>query len=163
MSGDNCKGCDYPLEMEQSIQATEASLKLDIHSIPVLWAAHQCYRDNSAVRRLLDLISRASIQHAQCGCIVQLCSLLGHIAKYFTLTLTPSTLQKLLGLAERFSHLSHCLEHAPMLSSETKVTSSPPPPCLGTTLRKNRPLVPRSNSRTPFFTRVLGFSWFWWM
>ena len=27
----------------------------------------------------------------------------------------------------------------------------PPPPCLGTALRKNRPLVPRSNSRTTFF------------
>ena len=35
------------------------------------------------------------------------------------------------------------------------ITSSfrytPTPPCLGTTLRKNRPLVPRSNSRTTFF------------
>ena len=28
----------------------------------------------------------------------------------------------------------------------------PPPPCLGTALCKNRPLVPRSNSRTIFFT-----------
>ena len=40
----------------------------------------------------------------------------------------------------------------------------PPPPCLGTALRKNRPLVPRSNSRTTFFfTTESGFSWFWWM
>ena len=32
------------------------------------------------------------------------------------------------------------------------------PPCLGTALRKNRPLVPRSNSRTPFFyCRVVLF------
>ena len=37
------------------------------------------------------------------------------------------------------------------------------PPCPGTTLRKNQPLVPRSNSRIPFFTRVVGFSCFWWM
>ena len=37
------------------------------------------------------------------------------------------------------------------------------PPCLGNALHKNRPLVPQSSSRTPFFTRVLGFSWFWWM
>ena len=40
---------------------------------------------------------------------------------------------------------------------------TPPPPCLGTALRKNRPLVPQSNSRTTFFTTVLGFSGFWWM
>ena len=39
----------------------------------------------------------------------------------------------------------------------------PPPPCPGTTLRKNQPLVPRSNSRITFFTRVVGFSCFWWM
>ena len=40
----------------------------------------------------------------------------------------------------------------------------PPPPCPGDALRKNRPLVSRSNSRTTFFfTTVLGFSWFWWM
>ena len=39
----------------------------------------------------------------------------------------------------------------------------PPPLCLGTALCKNRPLVPRSNSRTIFFTTELGFSWFWWM
>ena len=40
---------------------------------------------------------------------------------------------------------------------------TPPPPCPGTTLRKNQPLVPRSNSRITFFTRVVGFSCFWWM
>ena len=34
---------------------------------------------------------------------------------------------------------------------------SPPPPCLGTALRKNRPLVPRSNSRTTFFHHRIGF------
>ena len=28
---------------------------------------------------------------------------------------------------------------------------------------KNRPLVPRSNSRITFFTTELCFSWFWWM
>ena len=39
----------------------------------------------------------------------------------------------------------------------------PPPPCPRTTLRKNQPLVPRSNSRITFFTRVVGFSCFWWM
>ena len=33
----------------------------------------------------------------------------------------------------------------------------PPPPCPGTTLRKNQPLVPRWNSRITFFTRVVGF------
>ena len=33
----------------------------------------------------------------------------------------------------------------------------PPPPCLGTALRKNRPLVPRSNSRTTFFYHGIGF------
>ena len=30
------------------------------------------------------------------------------------------------------------------------------PRCLGTTLRKNRPLVPRSNSCTPFFYQGIG-------
>ena len=39
----------------------------------------------------------------------------------------------------------------------------PPAPCPRTTLRKNQPLVPRSNSRITFFTRVVGFSCFWWM
>ena len=39
----------------------------------------------------------------------------------------------------------------------------PPPPCPGTALRKNQPLVPRSNSRITFFTRVVGFSCFWWI
>ena len=39
----------------------------------------------------------------------------------------------------------------------------PPPPCPRTTLRKNQPLVPRSNSRITFFTGVVGFSCFWWM
>ena len=38
----------------------------------------------------------------------------------------------------------------------------PPPPCPRTTLRKNQPLVPRSNSRITFFTRVVGVSCFWW-
>ena len=38
-----------------------------------------------------------------------------------------------------------------------KVCTPPPPPCLGTTLRKNRPLVPRSNSRTTFFYHGIGF------
>ena len=38
-----------------------------------------------------------------------------------------------------------------------------PAPCPGTTLRKNQPLVPRLNSRITFFTRVVGFSCFWWM
>ena len=33
----------------------------------------------------------------------------------------------------------------------------PPPPCLGTTLRKNCPLVPRSNCRTTFFYHSIGF------
>ena len=33
----------------------------------------------------------------------------------------------------------------------------PPPPCLGTALRKNRPLVPRSNSRTSFFYHGIRF------
>ena len=33
----------------------------------------------------------------------------------------------------------------------------PPPPCLGTTLRKNRPLVPGSNSRTFFFYHGIEF------
>ena len=33
----------------------------------------------------------------------------------------------------------------------------PPPLCLGTALRKNRPLVPRSNSRTTFFCHGIGF------
>ena len=33
----------------------------------------------------------------------------------------------------------------------------PPPLCLGTTLRKNRPLVPRLNSRTTFFYHGIGF------
>ena len=33
----------------------------------------------------------------------------------------------------------------------------PPPPCPGTALRKNRPLVPRSNSRTTFFYHGIGF------
>ena len=37
----------------------------------------------------------------------------------------------------------------------------PPPPCPRTALRKNQPLVPRSNSRITFFTRVVGFSCFW--
>ena len=32
----------------------------------------------------------------------------------------------------------------------------PPPPCLGTTFRKNRPLVPRSNSRATFFCHGIG-------
>ena len=36
-------------------------------------------------------------------------------------------------------------------------TYVPPPPCLGTTLRKNCPLVPRSNSRTTFFYHGIGF------
>ena len=40
---------------------------------------------------------------------------------------------------------------------------TPPPPCPRTTLRKNQPLVPRSNSHITFFTRVVGFSCFWWM
>ena len=40
---------------------------------------------------------------------------------------------------------------------------TPRPPCPRTTLRKNQPLVPRSNSRITFFTRVVGFSCFWWM
>ena len=31
------------------------------------------------------------------------------------------------------------------------------PPCLGTTLRKNRPLDPRPNSRTTFFYHGIGF------
>ena len=31
----------------------------------------------------------------------------------------------------------------------------PPPSCLGTTLRKNRPLVPRSNSPTTFFYHIV--------
>ena len=31
------------------------------------------------------------------------------------------------------------------------------PPCLGTALRKNRPLVPRSNSRTTFSYQGIGF------
>ena len=36
--------------------------------------------------------------------------------------------------------------------SKLKVSSFiPSPPCPGTALRKNRPLVPRSNSRTTFF------------
>ena len=39
----------------------------------------------------------------------------------------------------------------------------PPPPRPGTTLRKNQPLVPRSNSRITCFTGVVGFSCFWWM
>ena len=34
---------------------------------------------------------------------------------------------------------------------------------LPTAVRKNQPLVPRSNSRITFFTRVVGFSCFWWM
>ena len=34
---------------------------------------------------------------------------------------------------------------------------SPPPPCPGTALRKNCPLVPRSNSRTTFFHHGIGF------
>ena len=33
----------------------------------------------------------------------------------------------------------------------------PLPPCLGTALRKNRPLVPRSNSRTTSFYHGIGF------
>ena len=33
----------------------------------------------------------------------------------------------------------------------------PPPPCLGTALCKNRSLVPRSNSRTIFFSHGIGF------
>ena len=33
----------------------------------------------------------------------------------------------------------------------------PPPPCLGTALRKYRPLVPRSNSSTIFFYHGIGF------
>ena len=37
------------------------------------------------------------------------------------------------------------------------VITPPPPPCLGTAFRKNRPLVPRSNSRTPFFYCRIGF------
>ena len=41
--------------------------------------------------------------------------------------------------------------------------NTPPPPCPRTTLRKNQPLVPRSNSRITLFTRVVGFSCFWWM
>ena len=39
---------------------------------------------------------------------------------------------------------------------------TPPPLCLGTALCKNRPLLPRPNSRTTFFTTELGFLWFWW-
>jgi hypothetical protein len=45
----------------------------------------------------------------------------------------------------------------------TVVCTVPPPLCPGTTLRKNQPLVPQSNSRITFFTRVVGFSCFWWM
>ena len=33
----------------------------------------------------------------------------------------------------------------------------PPPPCLGTALRKNRPLVARSNCHATFFYRRIGF------
>ena len=33
----------------------------------------------------------------------------------------------------------------------------PPPPCPGTALRKNRPLVSRSNSRANFFYHRIGF------
>ena len=36
-------------------------------------------------------------------------------------------------------------------------TFAPPPPCLGTALRKNRPLVPRLNSRTIFFPHGIRF------
>ena len=43
------------------------------------------------------------------------------------------------------------------------VLTPPPPPGPRTTLRKNRPLVPRSNSRITFLTRVVGFSCLWWM
>ena len=57
-----------------------------------------------------------------------------------------------------------CTQPCPsMVPSEETAKVPPPPPCLGTTLRKNRPLVPRSNSRITFFTTVLGFSCFWWM
>ena len=40
----------------------------------------------------------------------------------------------------------------PVLSS----VPPPPPPCPGTALRKNHPLVPRSNSRTTFFYHGIG-------
>ena len=36
----------------------------------------------------------------------------------------------------------------------------PPPPCPRTTLRKNQPLVPRSNSRITFFYQGSGFFMF---
>ena len=39
----------------------------------------------------------------------------------------------------------------------TACASPPPPPCLGTALRKNRPLVPRSNSCTTLFYHGIGF------
>ena len=37
------------------------------------------------------------------------------------------------------------------------VQMPPPPLCLATALRKNRPLVPRSNSGTTFFYHGIGF------
>ena len=39
-------------------------------------------------------------------------------------------------------------------------TEIPPPPCPRTTLRKNQPLVPRSNSRITFFYQGSGFLMF---
>jgi hypothetical protein len=61
---------------------------------------------------------------------------------------TGVTLRHLQGVTRAGQHGSGC---------------TPPPPCPRTTLRKNQPLVPRSNSRITFFTRVVGFSCFWWM
>ena len=46
---------------------------------------------------------------------------------------------------------------------ERSLTHPPPPPCLGTALRKNRPLVPRHFCSATFFPTELRCSWQRWM
>ena len=43
------------------------------------------------------------------------------------------------------------------LAHNNILIGNPPPPCLGTALRKNRTLVPLSKSRTTFFYHGIGF------
>ena len=47
-----------------------------------------------------------------------------------------------------------------LIKRSGQTSTYPPPPCPRTTLRKNQPLVPRSNSRITFFYQVSGFFMF---
>ena len=58
---------------------------------------------------------------------------------------------------------AHCPKSCRPISKDIRtefllaVPYTPPPPCLGTALCKNRLMVPRSNSRTTFLNHSIGF------